>query len=69
MSSEQPEPPRTPEQDARDRRTANIFLLAAGAILVGIGVWLANALVDARKADECIAMGRRNCSPIEVPQR
>ena len=25
--------------------------------------------LDARKADECIAMGRRNCSPIEVPQR
>jgi hypothetical protein len=69
MSSDQPEPPRTPEQDVRDRRAANIFLLAAGAILVGIGVWLANALVDARKADECIAMGRRNCSPIEVPQR
>jgi hypothetical protein len=69
MSSDQREPHRTPEQDARDRRAANLFLLAAAAILVGVGVWLANALVDARKADECIAMGRRNCSPIEVPQR
>jgi len=69
MSSDQREPQRTPEQDARDRRAANLFLLAAAAILVGVGVWLANALVDARKADECIAMGRRNCSPIEVPQR
>jgi hypothetical protein len=69
MSSDQREPQRTPEQDARDRRAANIFLLTAAAILVGVGVWLANALVDARKADECIAMGRRNCSPIEVPQR
>ena len=49
--------------------SGNLFLLAAAAILVGVGVWLANALVDARKADECIAMGRRNCSPIEVPQR
>ena len=69
MSSDQREPHRTPEQDARDRQAANLFLLAAAAILVGVGVWLANALVDARKADECIAMGRRNCSPIEVPQR
>ena len=69
MSSDRMEPPRTPEQDARDRRAANVFLLVAGALLVGIGVWLANAMIDARKADECIAMGRRNCSPIEVPQR
>ncbi len=69
MSSDQMEPPRTPEQDARERRAANVFLLVAGALLVGIGVWLANAMIDARKADECIAMGRRNCSPIETPQR
>jgi hypothetical protein len=69
MSSDQMEPPRTPEQNARDRRAANVFLLVAGALLVVLEVWLANALIDARKADECIAMGRRNCSPIETPQR
>jgi hypothetical protein len=63
------EKPPTPEQEARDRRAANIFLLAAGAVLVGIGVWLANAMVDARKADECMSSGRRNCSPIETPSR
>ena len=69
MSAEQREPPSSPEQEARDRRVANVFLLVAGALLVGIGVWLANAMVDARRADECIATGRRNCNPIEVPQR
>jgi len=37
------------------------------AVIVGIGVWLVNALVDARKADECIAQGRRNCNPIDAP--
>jgi hypothetical protein len=26
-------------------------------------------MIAARKADECIAAGRRNCSPIETPQR
>lgn len=61
--------PITPEQEARDRRAANIFLLVAGAVLVGIGVWLANAMVDARRADECMSSGRRNCSPIETPAR
>jgi hypothetical protein len=69
MSAEQREPPSSPEQDERDRRAANIFLLVAGVLLVGIGVWIANAMIDARRADECIASGRRNCNPIEVPQR
>ena len=59
----------TPEQEARDRRAANIFLLVAGAVLVGIGIWLANAMIDARRADDCMSSGRRNCSPIEVPPR
>jgi hypothetical protein len=56
------------EEEARDRRAANIFLLVAGLVLVGIGVWLANAMVDARRADECMSSGRRNCAPIEVPR-
>ena len=63
------EKPQPPEDEARDRRTANIFLLTAGVVLVVIGVWLGNALVAARKADECISSGRRNCNPIEVPAR
>ena len=63
------EKPQTPEEEARDRRTANIFLLVFAVVLVGIGVWLGNALVDARKADECLSSGRRNCNPIDVPPR
>jgi hypothetical protein len=63
------EQPPSPEQEARDRRAANIFLLVAGAVLVGIGIWLANAMVDARRADDCLSSGRRNCNPIETPAR
>jgi hypothetical protein len=69
MQPDSAEKPQTPEEEARDRRAANIFLLVAGAILVAIGVWLANAMVDARRADECMSAGRRNCSPIDVPPR
>jgi hypothetical protein len=69
MSTDNLEKPPTPEQQARDRRAANIFLLVAGAVLVGIGIWLANAMIDARKADDCMSSGRRNCNPIEAPQR
>jgi hypothetical protein len=69
MPTDQLEKPPTPEQEARDRRAANIFLLVAGIVLVGIGVWLANAMIDARRADDCLSSGRRNCNPIETPQR
>ena len=69
MPGDNLEKPQTPEEEARDRRTANIVLLVFAVMLVGIGVWLGNALVDARKADDCLSSGRRNCSPIDVPPR
>jgi hypothetical protein len=53
----------------RERTITNIVLLLIFAALVGIGVWLSNAMLDARRADECISSGRRNCNPIEVPPR
>jgi hypothetical protein len=59
----------TPEQEARDRRAANVFLLLMAAALVGAGIWIANGLIEARRADECISAGRRNCNPIDAPAR
>ena len=53
----------------RERMITNIVLLLIFAALVGIGVWLSNGMLDARRADDCISQGRRNCSPIEVPPR
>jgi len=53
----------------RERTITNIVLLVIFVALVGIGVWLSNAMLDARRADECISSGRRNCAPIEVPPR
>ena len=53
----------------RERRLSNLVLLLIFGVLVGIGIWLANAMIDARRADECITTGRRNCAPIEVPPR
>jgi hypothetical protein len=53
----------------RERIVTNIVLLFILVALVAIGVWLSNALLDARRADECISSGRRNCNPIELPPR
>jgi hypothetical protein len=57
-----------PESDS-ERRTTNIVIALFFVVIVGAGIWLANALIDQRKLDNCIAQGRRNCAPIEVPSR
>jgi hypothetical protein len=62
-------PEMTPEDDERDRKVINIVLLVFFVVVVGAGVWLANALVDQRRIDDCLAQGRRNCAPIDVPAR
>jgi hypothetical protein len=61
--------PEEPHDEEADHRLANIVLAVAFVLLVGGGIWLANAMIDARKADECMSSGRRNCNPIEAPPR
>ena len=63
------DPQRDDEQSDADRRKANIIMLVVAAILVGGGIWLVNALIDARNAEECLESGRRNCNQITVPSR
>ena len=68
--SQKSETPETEVVDeAADRRLANIVLGVGLLLLIGIGWWLANALFEARRADNCISSGRRNCTPIETPSR
>ena len=62
-------PPSPDEDEEGDRRTANIALVVGFVVMVGGGIWLANAMIEARKADECMSSGRRNCNPIDVPVR
>ena len=38
------------------------------AVTIG-HVGISNAMIDARRADDCLSSGRRNCNPIEAPQR
>jgi hypothetical protein len=57
------------EETERERRVTNLFLLGAAILVVGGGIWLVSALVDARKSEECFESGRRNCNPISVLPR
>jgi hypothetical protein len=67
--SEQPGPDKYVET-ARDRRIANAVLLLFLVLIVGGGIWLANAMFDQRALDDCMAQGRSHCTPpIDAPAR
>jgi len=54
------------ERDA-ERRSGNLVLLVIFVVIVGIGLWLVNALFETRRIDDCIAQRLSNCTSIEVP--
>jgi len=54
------------ERDA-ERRSGNLMLLVIFVVIVGIGLWLVNALFETRRIDDCIAQRASNCNSIEVP--
>jgi hypothetical protein len=68
----EPEQPKEEKyvETARERRIANALLLFFLIVVVGGGIWLANALFEQRRLDDCMAQGRSNCAPpIEAPAR
>src|SRR5882672_3253801 len=66
MMSETPPQPE-PEESPSDRRLGNIIIAVGLVLLLGLGWWLADAMYLARKADDCLSSGRRNCTPIDTP--
>jgi len=56
-------------ETARERRIANAVLLFFLLVVVGGGIWLANAMFEQRRLDDCMAQGRNCAPPIEVPAR
>jgi hypothetical protein len=57
-------------ETARERRIGNALLLFFLIVVVGGGIWLANAMFEQRRLDDCMAQGRANCAPpIEAPAR
>jgi hypothetical protein len=70
MSETPPQPQQTPEKESEsDRRLGNIIIAVGLMLLLGIGWWLADAMYLARKADDCLSSGRRNCMPVDTPVR
>lgn len=69
MTQEQLPPPPHEAETEHERRMINIGLAVAAVVVVGVGIWLVNALVDARKAEECFESGRRNCNPVSIERK
>jgi len=57
------------EESDRDRMITNMVIAAFLAVLVGGGLWLADAMFHLRKGQDCALSGRRNCADISVPAR
>lgn len=66
---QQPETPDPGDDHERNGATGNLALLLVFAVVIGVGVWLVNALVAQRDIDNCVAQGRRNCTSLDLPAR
>jgi hypothetical protein len=69
MDEDQQRTPSLGRESDADRRLGNIVLLVLLAIVIGGGIWLANAMYNQRLLDDCLAQGRRNCATLELPSR
>jgi hypothetical protein len=53
--------------DYRHRMITNVIALVFTVMLVIGGIWIANKMAEMRKNQDCVLMGRRGCTPVEVP--
>jgi hypothetical protein len=53
-----------PESEDDHRMRVNLFAAVAIIVLITVGMWLANALVETQRAQGCYSSGARTCSLI-----
>jgi hypothetical protein len=59
---------RTQERDDyRHRMIVNAIALVFTVVLAAAGIWIAESMAVMRKNQDCALMGRKDCSPIQVP--
>ncbi len=60
--------PQTDEaDDYRHRMLTNVAGVAVVALLIVIGIWIADTMASLRKNQDCAFSGRRGCAPVETP--
>ncbi|SDR63247.1 hypothetical protein SAMN05444161_0913 [Rhizobiales bacterium GAS191] len=60
--------PAKDQEDANSRRDfANLLAVIVCLVILIAGIWLMNRLWEAKKLQDCVFSGRRNCgAPIET---
>jgi len=59
-----------PPEDEGDGHSGNrVVFLVGVAVVVVLGIWLVNKLIEMRNMQNCLASGRSNCAPITTPAR
>jgi hypothetical protein len=56
-------------EDHRHRMLANGLAMIILVLLVGCGIWLADAIIRMRDLEDCALSGRTNCAPIQLPMQ
>jgi len=54
--------------DYRHRMLMNVIAVIIVAMLVSVGVWIADIISDMQKIQNCTMQGRQNCAPIALPK-
>jgi hypothetical protein len=57
------------DDDDNDSRRGPLFAIAAVALLLVVGWFLARALHNSARLEDCLLSGRTNCAPVEVPRQ
>ena len=53
--------------DYAHRMKMNALAVLALALLIGGGMWIIDTMAQQRKNQDCVLMGRRNCTQLTVP--
>jgi len=57
------------EDDYRHRMLMNVLGFLTCAVLIAAGVWIATAIAELRRHQDCVFSGRHDCAHIDVPSR
>jgi hypothetical protein len=57
------------DDDYRHRMLMNVLGFITCAVLVAVGVWIANSIAELRSNQDCVFSGRHDCAHIDVLSR
>ena len=69
MSDTRPNPPEQQEPPEPDSRRGALIGLLVIAVLVIAAYYLVNALREEGQREDCLAAGRTNCAPLDIPRK